>query len=131
LSACGVTAQIWRIVTPGFALSEHVNGVESVDGLTVVDTDILIDAGRGIKEVIDYLDELENRTSLATSIVTQMELLIGCRNKAELRDLEQFLRRFWILKISEIISDKAVELLYVRERFPHAKPNPKHYQENC
>ena len=98
-------------MTPGFALSEHANGVESVDGLTVVDTDILIDAGRGIREAIDYLDELEHHTSLAMSIVTQMELIIGCRNQAELRDLEQFIRRFRILKISEIISDKAVDLL--------------------
>ncbi len=80
-------------------------------GLTVVDTDILIDVGRGISEAIDYLDELERRTSLAVSIVTQMELIVGCRNKTELRDLKQFLRRFRILKINEVISDKAVELL--------------------
>ena len=80
-------------------------------GLTVVDTDILIDAGRRISEAIDYLQELEHRTSLAVSIVTQMELIVGCRNKAELRDLEQFLRRFRILKLNEAISDKAVELL--------------------
>ncbi len=80
-------------------------------GLTVVDTDILIDAGRGISEAIDYLDELERGASLAVSTVTQMELIVGCRNKAELRDLEQFLRRFRILKINEATSDKAVELL--------------------
>lgn len=80
-------------------------------GLTIVDTDILIDAGRGIREAIDYLQELERRTSLAVSIVTQMELIVGCRNTAELRDLEQFLRHFRILKINEAISDKAVELL--------------------
>lgn len=95
----------------GFALSERANGAESVAGLTVVDTDILIDAGRGISEAIDYLDELERSTSLAVSTVTQMELIVGCRNKAELRDLKQFLRRFRILKINEAISDRAVELL--------------------
>lgn len=80
-------------------------------GLTVVDTDILIDAGRGISEAIDYLDELERGASLAVSTVTRMELIVGCRNKAELRDLEKFLRRFRILKLNEAISDKAVELL--------------------
>lgn len=80
-------------------------------GLTVVDTDILIDAGRGINEAIDYLQELERSIPLAVSVVTQMELIVGCRNKAELRALEQFLRRFRILKINEPISDKAVELL--------------------
>jgi hypothetical protein len=29
---------------------------------TVVDTDILIDAGRGVSTAIDYLEEVENRT---------------------------------------------------------------------
>jgi len=95
----------------GCAIYEHVNGVESVRGFTVVDTDILIDAGRSINEAVDYLQELERSTSLAVSVVTQMELIVGCRNKAELWALEQFLKRFRVLKINEVISDKAVELL--------------------
>jgi len=95
-----------------------MNGVESVARLTVVDTDILIDAGRGVKEAIDYLQELERSTGLAVSVVTQMELIVGCRNKTELQALEQFLRRFRILKIDETISDKAVELLQ-RYRLSH------------
>jgi len=82
-----------------------------VESFTVVDTDILIDAGRGINEAINYLSELEHRTSLAVSTITQMELIVGCRNKAELSDLERFLRRFRVLRIHEAISDKAVELL--------------------
>ncbi len=79
--------------------------------LTVVDTDILIDAGRGIPQAVDYLDSLEQQSRLAISIVTQMELIVGCRNKAELRDLERFLKRFYLLKIDEMTSDKAVDLL--------------------
>jgi len=78
---------------------------------TVVDTDILIDAARGIDEAIGYLRDLEHRAPLAVSVVTQMELVVGCRNKAELHDVEQFLRHFQILRIDEAISDKAVELL--------------------
>lgn len=80
-------------------------------GLVVVDTDILVDAGRGIQEAIDYLQALEHRARPAVSAVTQMELIVGCRNKAELQALEQFLKRFRILRIDETISDKAVELL--------------------
>ncbi len=45
-----------------------MNGAESVTGLTVVDTDILIDAGHGINEAIDYLQELERSTPLAVSV---------------------------------------------------------------
>lgn len=66
--------------------------------LTVVDTDILIDVGREVSEAIDYLDELENRTTLAVSVVTQMELIVGCRNKAELRG-EQF--RFILRRVMQ------------------------------
>ena len=88
-----------------------MNGDEAVAGLTVVDTDILIDASRGLSEAVDYLQELERSSRLAVSVVTQMELIVGCRNKAELRALEQFLRHFRILKINEAICEKAVELL--------------------
>jgi len=82
-----------------------------VAGFTIVDTDILIDAGRGIGEAVACLQEIERNSSLAASIVTQMELIIGCRNKAELSEVEKFLRRFQILKITEPVSDVAVDLL--------------------
>ncbi len=36
---------------------------------------------------------------------------MGCRNKTELKDLEKFLSRYQILKITDQISDRAVELL--------------------
>ena len=40
-----------------------------------------------------------------------MELIVGCRNKAELRVLEKFLGRYQILKMTDEISDRAVDLL--------------------
>jgi predicted nucleic acid-binding protein len=40
-----------------------------------------------------------------------MELIVGCRNRAELGRLELFLRRFQIQKLTVPISDKAVDLL--------------------
>jgi len=49
--------------------------------LTLVDTDILIDAALQVDEAIKCLDLLEETSSLAVSVVTQMELIIGCRNK--------------------------------------------------
>lgn len=78
---------------------------------TIIDTDILIDAGRGISEAVACLQQIERTSSLAASVVTQMELIVGCRNKVELSEVEKFLRRFQILNVTELISDTAVDLL--------------------
>ena len=77
----------------------------------VVDTDILIDAGRGVNEAVICLQNLEKQSPLAVSVITQMELFVGCRNKAELQQVEKFLKRFINLKLSEVVSDTAIELL--------------------
>ncbi len=79
--------------------------------LTIVDSDILINVARGDSEAIICLSRLEKTSGLAVSAVTQLELIVGCRNKTELNDLEKFLRRYQILKITDQISDRAVELL--------------------
>ncbi len=91
---------------------------EAVSDSVIVDTDILIDAGRGINEAVRCLQEIEQLSSLAISVVTQMELIIGCQNKAELRALERFLNRFQVFKIGERISDTTVDLLR-RYRLSH------------
>ena len=85
---------------------------------SIVDTDVLIDVGRNIKEAIASLAQIEQQSPPTISVVTQMELLIGCRSKAELRKLERFLQRFHIVKMNEPISDSAVELLR-RYRLSH------------
>ena len=79
--------------------------------VTLVDTDILIDAALDVRAAVDCLDTLENTSVLAVSVITQMELIVGCRNKAELRKMEQFLARFQIVPINEHISSTAVDLL--------------------
>lgn len=78
---------------------------------TIVDTDILIDSGRGVSEAVNCLQNLKSSSGLAISTVTQMELIVGCANKAELKTLENFLKQFYIIKIDLAVSDKAVELL--------------------
>ncbi len=92
--------------------------MRQVAALTVVDTDILIDAGRGVSEALAYLHQIEQQSLLAASAVTQMELIIGCGNAAELRAVEQFLLRFHVIKLNEQISDTTVELLR-RYRLSH------------
>ena len=76
----------------------------------IVDTDILIDAGRGIIPAVECLQHIEAGSSLAVSVVTQMELIVGCRNKTELQNLDRFLRRFKLLKLTEHESQAAIEL---------------------
>ena len=86
--------------------------------LIIVDTDILIDAGRNVNEALNCLQKIEQRLPVAVSSVTQMELIIGCRNNNELDSLEQFLCRFHIIRLNEQISDTAVDLLK-RYRLSH------------
>lgn len=77
----------------------------------VVDIDILIDVGRGVEKAIDYVDQREEHSLLVVSVVTQMELIVDCENKDELRDLRKFLERYEVVGTSETISQKAVEPL--------------------
>lgn len=79
--------------------------------MTIIDTDILIDTARCIDEAISAVQQIEDKSSLAVSTVTQMELIIGCRNKKELNSLEHFLQRFEVISLNEQISDTATYLL--------------------
>lgn len=84
----------------------------------IVDTDILIDAARQISEAVDCLTQLECRSGVTISVITQMELLVGCRNKVELRNTERFLQRFQVLKVNDLVCDTALDLLR-RYRLSH------------
>jgi predicted nucleic acid-binding protein len=79
--------------------------------LTLIDTDILVDVGRGVDEAIAYLENIETTSSLAISVVTQMELIVGCQDKKELKTIDKFFERFDIISLNEKISNIAVELL--------------------
>ena len=86
--------------------------------MIIIDTDILIDFGRGIPDAVRCLEQIEQNSVPSVSIVTQMELIVGCGNKNELRTSEAFLERFHIVPLDEEISDKAVSLL-CRYRLSH------------
>jgi predicted nucleic acid-binding protein len=86
------------------------NGQNSV-ALIIIDTDILIDVGRGESLAIERLQSLVEQFQLVISAVTQMELIVGCRNKVEQQELEKFLQHFQVLKLTEQITDRAVNLL--------------------
>jgi predicted nucleic acid-binding protein len=71
-----------------------------------------------VEVAVSYLRRIEQQTSPAISAVTQMELIVGCRNKAELRALDLFLSRFRVVGLDERISDTAIGLLR-RYRLSH------------
>jgi predicted nucleic acid-binding protein len=62
--------------------------------MTLIDTDILIDTALQVSEAVCCLDELEDSSELAISVVTQMELIVGCRNKTELKKWSNFWNGF-------------------------------------
>ena len=82
-----------------------------MDGLTLIDTDILIDAGRDIQDAVEFLERVETQARLTISVITQMELIVGCQSKRELRSVDKFLTRFESINLNEHISSLAVELL--------------------
>jgi len=77
----------------------------------LIDSDILIDAGRSDNDAINFLARLAPNDTPLISTITQMELLVGARNKNELRIIDAFLSRFIVVKLNSTISDLAVELI--------------------
>jgi len=59
-----------------------------------LDTNIVVDALRRFPPAMTYLTPAEQQGTLALSTPSQMELIIGCRNTAELRHLRVFFRAF-------------------------------------
>jgi len=79
--------------------------------LILIDTDILIDVARNVQPAIDALENLNKTYQIAISSVTEMELIVGCKNKSELRKLEKFLQYFTIVPIDRQITETAVKFL--------------------
>jgi hypothetical protein len=79
--------------------------------VALVDSDILIDLSLGVKEALESLLALESEFELMVSTVTVMELIVGCRNKSELRSVRRLLQRFEVGMIDERVSAEAVSLL--------------------
>lgn len=75
------------------------------------DTDILIDAARGEQAAIDSLSRYAAQGRLSVSVVMKMEMIIGCRDKDELRKLNQFLHRFEIFLLQEVTTNRAADLV--------------------
>ncbi len=77
----------------------------------LIDTDILIEAIRSMPQAIDCLAKYDQQSILAISVITQLELMVGCRNKSELQKLEKFLRRFKIITLNDQASQIVADLI--------------------
>lgn len=78
--------------------------------ILIVDTDVLIDYSRGIEKAKERIVELDREYHLAISVITQLELMVGCNNKQDFKHLKNFLRNFEIIPLNSKISFQAVEL---------------------
>lgn len=85
--------------------------MDKIQTIIVIDTDVLIDLGNGVAEAMARVktEALTNR--LTISVITKLELLVGCQNQTEMRSLEQFLVQFEVIPLSAAIGNQAVNLL--------------------
>ena len=77
----------------------------------IVDSDILIDFTRGNETAVNWLDDAKSKSMLLISSITEMELILGSRDKRHLKEIQQFLTRFQIISINGQISNQATELV--------------------
>lgn len=78
----------------------------------VIDTDILIDLLRNVKEVVDFIGEMERkRCLLATTIINAFELFLGAykskKREKNLASTKTLLRRLIILKMGLTSAESA------------------------
>jgi len=76
--------------------------------MIIVDTDILIDELRGDKRATKFLSNYENEIFI--TYLTKMEILIGARNKKEMKIIDKALD-YLILKIDDKILEESIRLL--------------------
>ncbi|MGK7956995.1 MAG: type II toxin-antitoxin system VapC family toxin [Crocosphaera sp.] len=77
----------------------------------LIDTDILIDVANEDLTAITRLADETKKAVLSVSIITGMELIVGCRNKSELQKLNRFLSQFHYLTLNQEISELGIQLM--------------------
>jgi predicted nucleic acid-binding protein len=80
-----------------------------------VETTILVDYLRGSDAAAEYLDKARAEGDLLCSAVTEAELIVGSRNRAEIRAIDQLLARFQNEPIAN--DDSARALTWLRKYY--------------
>lgn len=86
------------------------NGIVIITRL-LVDTDVMIELTRGNDKAIQLLNMYQKQHQLCVSSITRYELLIGSRNKSELKDLLELLTFFNTLSLNNEIAQMAEKLI--------------------
>ena len=73
----------------------------------LIDTDVLIDSMRNDAIAANELERVLRHGRMGVSVVTRMELIIGCRDKQALLITQQLLNSLDLLPLNEGISDIA------------------------
>lgn len=77
----------------------------------LIDTDVMIELTRGNNKTIQLLNGYQEQYLLCVSNITRYELLIGSRNKSELKDLLELLKFFNTLSLNREIAQMAETLI--------------------
>lgn len=77
----------------------------------LIDTDILIDASRGVARAGEFLNVMLAGDGVSISVITAMELIVGCRDTTQLTNVKQLLSTFNIMPLTEAISGRAQRLM--------------------
>lgn len=79
---------------------------------TLLDTTVLIDLSRGNLDAAEFIDTATNsQTPLFVSVISAMELIVGCRNKGEIAKAQKLIARFTLLHLSPADTAKAFDLI--------------------
>ncbi|MCE2399680.1 type II toxin-antitoxin system VapC family toxin [Candidatus Poribacteria bacterium] len=76
----------------------------------IIDTDILIHASKQNEDAVTFLT-MQQHVGIQISIISAIELVVGCRNKTELSQTQKFLEGCAILPITATASEVAYQLI--------------------
>ena len=78
----------------------------------LLDTTVLVDLSRGSVDAAEFIEAaFKSEIPLFISVVSAMELIAGCRNKAEVDKAQKLVADFTLIHLSPIGSAKAYALM--------------------
>jgi len=78
----------------------------------LIDTTVLIDLSRGKIVAADFVDnERQAGMALFVSVISAMELIVGCRDKVEVAKAEKQIAEFKLVQLNPAMSQKAYDLV--------------------